>query len=387
MGSPIVVVPAFAVFGQNRDVAVVDEGEFIGRALEKAQFAELLADLRPGRRSRLPAWLGSRTSGERGAPSPVVLVYGLAGTGKRRLLEEFKRMADGGLPGVPAATGQVGTVRLDWASEQLDHQGSYSGADGPPLLVVLNAIQTAMTAALPVSAGAERAFSDYRQGAARMPEYVARFAELIAQGQRAGSGADKADLATLARSGASAVLAVAGHPAGIAGLTPDQLVASGQALGHLSQSAVRAVTGKKPGEITQAEYDLVTDPARELTRRVAAAVRATAARLPLVIFFNRGEIIGGAWPSLRRVMTLTGPSVIWLIGARFAAEADAGPDSPIAQFRRDIGTNTWCRCRPAHSTPQRFSPTCRAGLGCRRTSSFMSVRSLGSLRAFRWPSA
>jgi len=88
-----------------------------------------------------------------------------------------------------------------------------------------------------------------------MPEYVARFAELITQGQRAGSGADKADLATLARSGASAVLAVAGHPAGIAGLTPDQLVASGQALGHLSQSAVRAVTGKKPGEITQAEYD------------------------------------------------------------------------------------------------------------------------------------
>jgi hypothetical protein len=129
----------FGIFGQNREVAEVGEGAFFGRAHEKAQFAGLLADLQPDRRSRLPAWLSRRTSGEQGAPSRVVLVFGLAGTGKRRLLGEFKRMADEGQPGALTTAGQVGTVWLDWASEQLDHHGSYSGADGPsPEPVKLN---------------------------------------------------------------------------------------------------------------------------------------------------------------------------------------------------------------------------------------------------------
>ena len=36
-------------------------------------------------------------------------------------------------------------------------------------------------------------------------------------------------------------------------------------------------------------------------------------------------------------MTQTGPRVIWVVGARFETEAEAGTDSPVAQFVREIG--------------------------------------------------
>ena len=36
-------------------------------------------------------------------------------------------------------------------------------------------------------------------------------------------------------------------------------------------------------------------------------------------------------------MTLTGPQVAWVVGARFETEAEAGADSPVAQFVREIG--------------------------------------------------
>jgi hypothetical protein len=82
----------------------------------------------------------------------------------------------------------------------------------------------------------------------------------------------------------------------------------------------------------------VTDPARELTRRTAAAICTVAGRVPLVVLLDTGEVIGDrAWGWLRRVMTRTGPRVAWVVGARFETEAEAGVDSPVAQFVRDIG--------------------------------------------------
>jgi tetratricopeptide (TPR) repeat protein len=79
------------------------------------------------------------------------------------------------------------------------------------------------------------------------------------------------------------------------------------------------VTGKKPGEISPEEYDLVTDPARELTRRAAAAARTIAGLGPLLFLLDTGEVIGDrAWAWLRRVMTQTGSQVAWVVAGRFA---------------------------------------------------------------------
>ena len=325
---------------------------FVGRTDELRRFAALLGELPPGGGG--PRWPRRRKSGQdvAGASrSRVVLVYGLGGRGKSRLLSRFREMADGKVPDSPVSPGRVRTVWLDWEDAQRDQPSGYAGLDGPSLVTVLDAVQRAVIEAVRPDAGAVRqageAFADYRQGAARMPQYAARFAEVIAQSRRPGSPVTSADAAALARTGASVGLAAIGHPGGFAGLTPGQLGGAGVALGHVSEAAVRAVTGKKPGEISAAEYALVTDPEGELTRRAAAAVRALAGRMPLVVLLDTGEIIGDrAWGWLRRVMIQTGPRVLWVVGARFETEADAGGDSPVARFGREIGDEHLVRMSP-----------------------------------------
>jgi tetratricopeptide (TPR) repeat protein len=250
-------------------------------------------------------------------------------------------MALGRVPERPVPA-RVRAAWLDWVDEQRDDPTKYAELAGPSLVTVLDAVQKAVIAALSeddrAAARAVHAFGGYRHGAARMPQYAARFADVISQGKHAASALTAEDVAVLLRSAVSAGLMATGHPAGALGLTPDQVTAAGQAGGHLSAAAARAVTGRRPGEIPVQEYDLATDPARELTRRVAAAVRTAAGHAPLVIFLDTGEVIGDrAWGWLRRVMRDTGPDVAWVVGARFESEAEAGADSPVAQFVRDIG--------------------------------------------------
>jgi hypothetical protein len=179
---------------------------------------------------------------------------------------------------------------------------------------------------------------------------------------------------TIAKAAASAGLVVGGYPGGLLGLASAQLGAVGEAGGHLSAAAVRAITGRKPGEIPPEEYQLATDPARELPRRVPAAVRAIAERRQLVVFLDTGEVLGDtAWGGLRRVMRRSGPRVAWVIGARFEAEAETGAAGSIEQFRRDLGDEnlalmspgrfdeamirSYLRARPAPA----ITPTPRSG--------------------------
>lgn len=193
---------------------------------------------------------------------------------------------------------------------------------------MLDAVQTAVIGAFSENARAAdragHAFAEYRQGAARMPEYAPRFAAVIAHSAQPGSPFTSEDAMALVKAAAAAGLAAGGHPGGMMGLAPGQMAAGAQATGHLSEAAVRAVTGRRPGEISLQDYALVTDPERELTRRAAAAVGAASAR-PLLVFLDTGEVIGErAWRWLRRVMMHSGRQVAWVVGARFETEAEAG---------------------------------------------------------------
>jgi tetratricopeptide (TPR) repeat protein len=319
--------------------AVVDE-VFVGRSEEMARFVALLGDLTVGGSIRSGRWRHRppvvKSAGA--DKSRVVLVHGLGGSGKSRLLRQFREMADGRLPGAPASMGQVSTVWLDWEAEQRDQLASYAAADGPSLPTVLDAVQKAVRDAFAANTKAAGqvwdAFAGYRHGAIRV-EYAARFANVSAQSRPPFTSGDAV---ALGKSLASIGLVGAGHPEGVLGLTGDQLAASAHAVAHLSEAAVQAVTGKKTGEISPEEYDLVTVPARELTRRVAVAIHTVASKTPLVIFLDTGEVLGGrAWGWLRRVVVHTGPRVIWVVGARFKTEAEVGAESPVAQFAHDIG--------------------------------------------------
>ncbi len=187
------------------------------------------------------------------------------------------------------------------------------------------------------------------------------------------------DAGTLLKAAASAGLVAAGHPGGVLGLTPGQLATAAQAGSHLSAAATRAVTGKRPGDLSPQEYDLVTDPARELTRRVAAAMRAAPGRPALVVLLDTGEVIGDrAWGWLRRVMTHTGPRVAWVVGARFEAEAEAGFDSPVVQFVRGIGN-----AHLVSMSPTRFDDAMiRAYLESRPNARYCTDAQIGMIAQF-----
>ena len=156
------------------------------------------------------------------------------------------------------------------------------------------------------------------------------------------------DAVLLTRAWMRAGLTVAGYPGGMLGLSSGQLAAAAPAAGHLSAAAVRAVAGRQPSEMPAAEYNLLTDSAGELTRRVAAAMRVAAASRPVIVFLDTGEVIGDqAWGWLRQVMARTGPRVMSVIGARFETEAEVGPGSPVTQFFREISEEHLAVMSPA----------------------------------------
>ena len=317
---------------------------FVGRRDESARFAALLADVTIGGKSRTRRWRAHQRSGRQAgsAQSRVVLVHGLGGSGKSQLLRHFREMTQGRVLGWPVLANRVEAVWLDWEDERRDNPSSYAAVAGPSLVTILDAVQKAVIAVFRDSARAaeraSRAFDDYRQGATRMPEYAARFVDVLTENRLSAKAFTGEDAAALARAAVSAGLVVSGHPAGFLGLMPEQLSAAAQAGGHLSAAATRAVTGKRPGELSSQDYELVTDPLGELIRRAAAGVQVVAAQRPLVILLDTGEVIGDrAWGWLRRLMGHTGPAVTWVIGARFETEAEAGTDSPVAQFVREVG--------------------------------------------------
>ena len=115
---------------------MVDE-VFVGRRDEQARFAALLTELTASK-GGWPRGRPSREAPAAASRSRVVLVHGLGGSGKSRLLSQFRDMAQGWAPGSPVSPGQVRTVWLDWEDEQRDDPGRYAELAGPSVVTVLD---------------------------------------------------------------------------------------------------------------------------------------------------------------------------------------------------------------------------------------------------------
>ncbi len=159
-----------------------------------ARFAALLGELTAGEDIRHGRWRRRPQAGkhsERAARSHVVLVHGLGGSGKSRLLKQFQYMALGGLADLSITEGMIRTAWLDWADERGVDPSRYAGVEGPSLVTVLDAVRRAVIDAFEKGTRARErvvdAFDEYCQGAARTPEYAPRCADGVMQSGQSGS--------------------------------------------------------------------------------------------------------------------------------------------------------------------------------------------------------
>jgi hypothetical protein len=100
-----------------RQTRVMVDGVFVNCGDGLAKFEALLGTLSAGGRTRLDGrWHGPGPVGV--SKSHVLLVHGLGGSGKSRLLQHFRELADGSRPDFSIASGRVRTVWLDWEDER-----------------------------------------------------------------------------------------------------------------------------------------------------------------------------------------------------------------------------------------------------------------------------
>ena len=238
------------------------------------------------------------------------------------------------------AQAKTRTAWLDWAPVAAWDSGPDAMAAELGLVKVLGAVQWAISRAFTDeeefdSGRVAYVFREYRGGADRMAEYVARAREVVERAGRAGFPCSRSDATTLMRKVESAGLAIF--------VGPREAEAPGSegvadTAGPLSAAIAQAVTKRAPGELPPQEYALVTDPATELIRRFAVAVSALAARKPLVVFLDDGELISDrAWQWLRQLMTQTSHRVMWVVAGRFAAGSGDSADSQVDAFAGELG--------------------------------------------------
>lgn len=312
--------------------ALVAERVFVGREAEQERFEAFVRELLE---AGGPRWArrSARRSAETGPPtgSPrVLLVLGPGGSGKSSLLRQFRAMA---------AT-RARTAWLDWSQIMGPGSGPHSGLAEPGLVKVLGAVLWAITSAFVddeefTQGRVAYEFRDYRGGADRMPEYVARVREVVERAGQPGSPCTSSDAATLVSKVESAGLAAVWRRQETGGSGREKVP---PAAGPLSAVIVEAVAKRPPAGLPPQEYALVSDPALELTRRFAAAVSDLARRRPLVIFLDAGEMLSDrAWEWLRLVMTRTAPRVAWVVAARAAEDAADDAESRIARLAGSFG--------------------------------------------------
>ena len=235
------------------------------------------------------------------------------------------------------AQAKTRTAWLNWARVAAWDSGLGAVVAELGTVKVLDAVQWAISRAFTDeeefdSGRVAYEFREYRSGADRMAEYVARAREVVERAGRAGFPCSRSDATTLLRKVESAGLAIFGGPREAEGPGSDDVARP------LSAAIAQAVTKRAPDELPPQEYALVTDPATELVRRFAVAVSALSARKPLVVFLDDGELISGrAWQWLRQAMTQTSHRVMWVVAGRFAASAGDGAHSQVDAFAGDLG--------------------------------------------------
>ena len=301
------------------------ERPFVGRVDEQERFRRLLSTVANLPRIENQSW--------------VVLVYGLGGIGKSRLLDRFRAIARGELASDKSLADRFRTVRLDWEDERARAPVEYPG-DTPPALhtVLVRLHQTIIHDLEPKLRGrADRAFGSYRQAMAELPRWKERLDQLQNEARAGTMPLSDEQRKALAIVGGRLALSIGlGNPATLAGLTPGDILEAAEATTKLATSAMQHARRLRHGKVDPDEFELLTDPAGQLCIRFAQGLRELSVVRPLSVFVDTYEIVQRLGPSFRDVMLHSGSRVVWVLGARLEPEMEAGGSGEVADFHRHL---------------------------------------------------
>jgi Flp pilus assembly protein TadD len=281
---------------------------FVGRVAEQERFRDILRQL------------GSENAAE---PEMgfVVVVHGHGGSGKTRLLGQFKEIA----AGEPDGT-QFVVAAVDWEQERRLHRTEFAGLAGPPVWRVLDRLYRAVVDAMSGSSRgrklAERAFHRFRKGTIRLPELLERARQLGLDevlGRQRLSAENRTALAEATGLG----LKLTGVDAG-----------TSATLGRLAVATSAKVKGVWSAHAEPEAYASLTSAVDNLVRSFAAGLAFLARKgRPVVAILDTCEVLGDACDWLPEVMRRAGARTVWVVGMRHETSAGLLEDDVLARFQ------------------------------------------------------
>lgn len=268
-----------------------------------------------------------------GDSSWVILVHGLGGIGKSRLLGRFLEIARGDLPTDRPLAEKFTTVSVDWEQERERAQVDYPGDRPPGLGTVLQRLYQSVTAETEPRR-AERVFDSYRRAATNLMDWYAWTDQRRSEAQAGTAPLSDEERMAMASLAVKLGLAIP-HPATLLSLAPDVAAVAAGAPGAAS-GVQKLIRRRRNGKVDPEDFLLLTDPERELCNRLAQGLRSMSADRPLVISLDTYEIVQRLRPWLIEAMLRSGGRVLWVLGARLEPEQEAAGTGGAAEFHRRV---------------------------------------------------
>jgi hypothetical protein len=343
----MVVVPCREEPASDRGLVMdknarMDVGPFVGRAAEMRAWKSVLAASRDSR------------DVEASAGSFVVLVHGIGGMGKSRLVRRIVAELDEGRRGRSRRRLAPTPVLIDLEDERRRTPDRYPPLEGPSVGTLLYAVERAVCEQLGQSA--EQAFAGFRGELAGMIDLVRDADRLDSEARQAGRELTDDERSALKRA-TDLVGGLIGVP-GAGQAAETALSLGGAATRRLRRP--RKETRDGAPNVPQRWIDRAVDAERVLVSEFSAGLARAAGKHGLVIAVDTGEIAVRALGAVRDAAKLGVPSVVWLLAGRFDTPVDVGyGESTIGDFERTIGgcnRSTSVRGCPMHSWMTTTSP-------------------------------
>lgn len=298
---------------------MADRGLFLGRGDELRRWRGVLQDAR------------ASASGD-GRGSFVVLVHGIGGMGKSRLVRRLCDLVDerGG-----TGKGAVARVLVDLESERDRLPDRYPPFEGPSVGTLLYTIERAVCGEL--GERAERSFAAFRSTLGQIIKLVGDAERLELEAKQAGRGLSGEERKGL-QDAATVVAGLAG--AAIVGSLVGAGVAAAGPVSRLLRRVRKGAGERAAPQVSQRRLDLALDAEGELVRDFVAGVRAACGERGVVIAIDTGEIALRALAAVREAARVGPSSVVWLVAGRFETPAEAGyATSAVGEFERAISAD------------------------------------------------